>query len=203
MSIKRILSFVLALAMCFSLISTGVAFADGEQTVTFDPNNGEASYTVDLDTEGKVSAPDAPSKADDDEGYRYEFTGWRVNGVAVTFPIEATPGTVFKADYEQYLANDYTFMIEHSGGVAYLQDYTTPISTLKAGYSGITRAVPVMLQRGTISSTDVAEVNGEGYESLEEALAAISTVTTEYHNKSDITITKYLANGTVTLDAAC
>ncbi len=49
----------------------------------------------------------------------------------------------------------------------------------------------------------VAQVGSTKYESLEEALAAISTVTSEYHSKSDLTIKKYKANGEIKLLANC
>lgn len=49
----------------------------------------------------------------------------------------------------------------------------------------------------------VAQVGETKYESLEEAIAAISTVTSEYHSKSGLTINKYTANGTIKLLADC
>ena len=49
----------------------------------------------------------------------------------------------------------------------------------------------------------VAQVNGVKYETLEAAVAAISTVTSEYHSKSGLTINKYKANGTIKLLANC
>ncbi|WP_316637656.1 hypothetical protein [uncultured Ruminococcus sp.] len=49
----------------------------------------------------------------------------------------------------------------------------------------------------------VAQVGDDQYESLEEAIAAISTVTSEYHSKSGLTINKYKADGSIKLLANC
>ncbi|WP_316637657.1 hypothetical protein [uncultured Ruminococcus sp.] len=76
-----------------------------------------------------------------------------------------------------------------------------PISILLAVLMVVGMFTMVPISAGAASY--VAQVGENQYESLEEAIAAISTVTTEYHSKSGLTIKKYKANGSIKLLADC
>ena len=76
-----------------------------------------------------------------------------------------------------------------------------PISILLAVLMVVGMFTMVPISAGAASY--VAQVGDTNYESLEEAIAAISTVTPEYHSKSGLTINKYKANGSIKLLADC
>lgn len=101
--------------------------------------------------------------------------------------------------------NGYKFPIPT--GVSIKTDKQTNIfSALDPDYKVIETAITdgdFIYQYSVVAKTYVAQIGDVKYESLEEAIAAISTVTTVYHNKSDMTISQYKATGTVTLLADC
>ena len=76
-----------------------------------------------------------------------------------------------------------------------------PISILLAVLMVVGMFTMVPISAGAASY--VAQVGETKYESLEEAIAAISTVTPEYHSKSGLTINKYEAKGYIKLLADC
>lgn len=76
-----------------------------------------------------------------------------------------------------------------------------PISILLAVLMVVGMFTMVPISAGAASY--VAQVGENQYESLEEAIAAISTVTPEYHSKSGLTINKYKADGSIKLLANC
>ena len=82
--------------------------------------------------------------------------------------------------------------------------YTTdPTPYLEEGLKAVQNNGTWTVQEKTYVAQIGEGENAVKYESLEEALAAISTVTTAKHPKSGLTINQYKANGTVSLLADC
>lgn len=87
--------------------------------VTFEPGNGEASFTEDVTEGDPVGAPAVPTR----EGY--EFTGWTLEGEAYDFATAVTGNITLTGTWEEVAAAVYVVTFEPGNGEAsFTEDVT-------------------------------------------------------------------------------